>query len=341
MDAWDDEDIDPSELVDTIVSGVFHHPAQRDGGSRASRRGRKIIFESIEDWWNDMGHDQRNEYREKLSRDGVENGENHKEGVYDTGHSCGHPLKMKKFQGNAAPETFEDKIAGHIAGSIMSGVTGGFANIMKDNTGVDIPTYENPNVNTEQGGGLGGLVSKFGEAFGLGGGDSHREAEREHRSRGYDEDRREEEYGRRSHRYEQSQYQEDPYRSGGGYSEERQYQEDPYRSGGGYSDERQYRREERYVSEEGYGHEERREYSERHHHSHHHHRHHHHHHGGDDDDGFGYGGRDDDGYGGHHHHGRDDDNGFGYGGGDEYGERRHHGYSRRDYDDQGRSGWGY
>ena len=302
MDAWDDEDIDPSELVDTIVSGVFHHPAQRDGGRRASRRGRRIIFESIEDWWNGMDHSQRSEYRQRLSRYGVENGENHKEGVHDTGHGCGHPLKMKKFQGNAAPETFEDKIAGHIAGSIMSGVTEGWANVVKDNTGVDVPTYENPNVDTEQGGGLGGLVSKFGQAFGLGGGDSHCEAEKEHSSH--------------------------PYRSGGGYSEERQYKhEERYGSGEGYG----YEERGEYSERRHHGH----------HHHHHHHHHQHHHHGRDDDDGFGYGGRDDEGYGGHHHYGRDDDNGFGYGGGDEYAERRHHGYSRRDYDDQGHSRWGY
>ncbi|KAJ2892989.1 heterokaryon incompatibility protein het-c [Zalerion maritima] len=342
MEAWDDDGKDPSEVVDTIINGVFHHPAKRGEGSRASRKGRKIVFESVKDWWNNLDSSLQSQYREKLSRDGVENGDNHKEGIHDSGHGCGHPLKMKKFgKGNSEPETFEDKIAGQIAGSIMSGVTGGFASAVHGSTGVNVPTYDNPKVGDEQSGGLGGLVSKFGSAFGLGGGDDEpSQTRREHHSRERDDGGREEtttEYGRRGNTYEQTEYQEQQYGGGGGRTEYRQYEQ---REEGGRV--------------EGFGYEERREYG-----------------GGNRgyDEGLAYGEpsygerREPSGYGGGGHHGgqrRDDDNGFGYGGGgggeeyggrrdddngfgrggdsDEYGQRRHHGGGGGG---GGGSGWGY
>jgi len=123
MSAWDDEDLDVDSLLNKIIYGVLHHPAQRDMGPDGAEEGRQLIFESIRTWWEDeLSESQREEYRRKLSREGVENGENHKEGQKDCGHGCGGKLKMKKNYRNEAPQTVEDKIAGAAAGAIVDGL---------------------------------------------------------------------------------------------------------------------------------------------------------------------------------------------------------------------------
>ncbi|KAF4125022.1 Heterokaryon incompatibility protein Het-C [Geosmithia morbida] len=122
MRAIDDESIDIDSTLDHIVRGVMHHPAQREMGGEGAEEGRRQIFQTVEEWWSEMGDDQRSDYREKLSRNGVKNGQNHREGVYDTGHGhgCAGKLKMQKLYG---AETAEDKIANAAAGAILSGAT--------------------------------------------------------------------------------------------------------------------------------------------------------------------------------------------------------------------------
>ena len=124
MKAIDDDGEDIDRTLDRIIAGVMHHPAQRDMGEDGAHEGRRRIYQSVKEWWRDMGDGQRQDYRRKLSRDGVENGENHKEGVYDTGHGhgCVGKLKMQKLYG--PPDTIEDKIAGAAAGAIIEGVSG-------------------------------------------------------------------------------------------------------------------------------------------------------------------------------------------------------------------------
>lgn len=89
---WDGE-ADPEQTIDRIVNGVFHHPAC----VRASRdqevvRGRQLMFDTVRQWWESQ-RDQRELIR-KLSREGVQRGENHKPGQHDKGHGCGKPLGM-------------------------------------------------------------------------------------------------------------------------------------------------------------------------------------------------------------------------------------------------------
>jgi len=346
MEAWDDEGRNTDEVIRTIVKGVFHHPAQRNMGDRSARQGREIMFKAVEEWWESLGSNGQREYRRKLSREGVENGQNHKEGVHDTGHGCGQPLKMKKFA-NTEPETIEDKIAGQIAGSIMSGVTGGFANMVQTNAGVEVPTYDNPNIDTHQGGGdgLGGLFSKFSDALGLGEEGGERRSHTEHSRRHHDDGSTTEtttEYSRQGSRYGQTEYSETQYSSGGYSSERREYQqEDTY---GGRTEGYGYETRTEGRPTYGGGYEERteRRYGEG-------------SYEGGSSGGGGYGGG---GYsedrphhsGGHHHRRdnddnepsygrRDDDNGSGYGReDDEYSGRRHH---RRDDDDERREEWRY
>jgi hypothetical protein len=96
MSCWDDERIDIDRTIDRIVHGVFHHPALRNYGDDGASDGRQLMFRVVEEWWRNKDEGEKEEYRRKLSREGVENGENHLEGVHDTGHGCGKPLGMAK-----------------------------------------------------------------------------------------------------------------------------------------------------------------------------------------------------------------------------------------------------
>ncbi|CAG9954987.1 unnamed protein product [Clonostachys rosea f. rosea IK726] len=158
MEAIDDDSVDVNRLVTRIVNGVMHHPAQREMGDDGAQEGRQQIFQAVQEWWSEMGEDQRQDYRRKLSRRGVQNGENHKEGVYDTGHGhgCSGKLKMQKLYGE--PETMEDKIASAAAGALISGA----AEALGGGNGGGKNT---------SGGDLGGFLGALGSALGVGGGD--------------------------------------------------------------------------------------------------------------------------------------------------------------------------
>ena len=75
MAAWDGEVDNIDELLNDIVNGVLHHPAQREMGSRKAREGRQMMFESVREWWEQKGDDERDEFRRKLSREGVQEGQ--------------------------------------------------------------------------------------------------------------------------------------------------------------------------------------------------------------------------------------------------------------------------
>ncbi len=202
MDAVNDDGADVNRTLNRIIYGVMHHPAQRDQGEDGARDGRQLIFRSVEEWWRDMGRGQQDEYRRKLSRDGVERGENHKEGVHDTGHGhgCSGKLKMRKQFG--APQGMEDRIAGAAAGAIISGASGMISGVVETQTGFKIPTYKAPEEPQEQEhhSGVGGFIGKV---FGLGGGEEESQGESRHSGYGGEQ---------QSHRS-----QEQNYGSSGGY----------------------------------------------------------------------------------------------------------------------------
>ena len=245
MELWDDEGADVNRTLDVIIYGVLHHPAQRDGGSQGAREGRALIFQTVEEWWSRMNEDAKEEYRQKLSRRGVERGENHKEGVHDTGHGCGGKLHMHK---NFTPETLEDKIAGAAVNAIMGGVKQGVSNLSQG-SGLS---------GGSGGSGLGGsAIGGFIGGF-LGGG-FNRENTETSRSTGYTEDggynETTTEYAREGNRYGQSQYSETHYDDGSERREYRRYeQEESSRGGyGGYEERREEHREESYGRQDNYG----------------------------------------------------------------------------------------
>lgn len=66
--------------MNRIIGGVFHHPALRQYGDDGAQDGRMAMFGVVEQWWGGMSERERNGLRSQLSREGVEQGRNHKEG---------------------------------------------------------------------------------------------------------------------------------------------------------------------------------------------------------------------------------------------------------------------
>ncbi|KAL7786399.1 heterokaryon incompatibility protein Het-C domain-containing protein [Trichoderma ceciliae] len=223
MEAIDDESVDVDRLLDRIVNGVMHHPAQREMGYDGVPEARQLIFASVQEWWDVMDEDQREDYRRKLSPQGVFNGENHKEGVHDTGHGCSGKLKMRKEF--AEPEGVEDQIAGAAATAIFSGATSALSGFVSQNSGIDFPSSQPE----ESGGGdpISGLISGMAGSL-LGGAFEQGSIQRE-TSRETGEDgsytQRQTEYGQEGDRYGQAQYSQTYRPDGGRESEYQRYEQ--------------------------------------------------------------------------------------------------------------------
>jgi hypothetical protein len=124
MQCWDDERIDPERTINRIIHGVFHHPAQRNMGDDGAVDGRRLMFGVVEAWWRSQDPQEQQELRRQLSRDGVMNSDNHKEGVHDTGHGCGKPLGMAKSSGGAS-STAAGALMGGLSSALGSSSGGG------------------------------------------------------------------------------------------------------------------------------------------------------------------------------------------------------------------------
>lgn len=158
MQAIDDNNVDVNRLCDRLIYGILHHPAQRNMGDDGVPEARQMVYKVVEDWWGRMDDNQRSNYRRMLSREGVQKGENHKEGVNDTGHGhgCSGKLEMRKLYGE--PQTMETKIASAAAGAIFSSAAGVVSNIVEQQTGYKMPGKEERD-------GKGGLKGFFNTIF--------------------------------------------------------------------------------------------------------------------------------------------------------------------------------
>jgi hypothetical protein len=122
-------------------------------GEDGAADGRRIMFGVVEKWWRNVDQ---NELRRKLSREGVENLENHLEGVHDTGHGCGKPLGMAKNADGASSSPL---------GGAASGLMGALAGAAGQGGGASgVEKFAEEAVG---GGALGGLVGAL--AGGVGG----------------------------------------------------------------------------------------------------------------------------------------------------------------------------
>ncbi|KAJ3476240.1 hypothetical protein NLG97_g9191 [Lecanicillium saksenae] len=139
MAAIDDNNVDVNRLCDRLIYGILHHPAQRNMGEDGVPEARQMTFKVVEDWWGQMSDDEHNRFRQMLSREGVQKGDNHKEGVHDTGHGhgCSGKLEMRKLYGE--PDTMETKIASAAAGALFSSAAGIVSNVVEQQTGIELP----------------------------------------------------------------------------------------------------------------------------------------------------------------------------------------------------------
>ncbi|KAI9753962.1 MAG: hypothetical protein M4579_004922 [Chaenotheca gracillima] len=116
---WDDERIDVDRTLTRIVNGVFHHPAMSNYGDDGAADGRKLMFGVVEQWWGQKRENERQSLRDQLSREGVQQGRNHKEGVHDTGHGCGKPIGMPTNKTASS----SGAIGGIATGDVLSGLS--------------------------------------------------------------------------------------------------------------------------------------------------------------------------------------------------------------------------
>lgn len=160
MQCWDDEYVDVNRTLNRIISGVFHHPALRDYGDDGAVDMRQTMFSTVEQWWQEKGEEGRDVLREQLSRDGVLEGKNHKEGVRDSGHGCGKPLALPKGHGNSGGiqeasdtglhQVTSDAVGGGALGGLVGGIVGGMSSMLL-NEASSKPGRESPESQYESG----------------------------------------------------------------------------------------------------------------------------------------------------------------------------------------------
>ncbi|PHH68503.1 hypothetical protein CDD80_7468 [Ophiocordyceps camponoti-rufipedis] len=206
MEAIDDDGVDVNRLLNRIIYGVMHHPAQREMGNDGVAEARQLIYGCVQEWWGEMDDSQRDDYRQKLTREGVQNGDNHKEGVDDTGHGhgCVGKLKMRKLYGQQ--DTLENRIAGAAADAIFQTATGAISGVVEQNTGIKLPSTQGSQQAEEpkEEGGFGGFIgSLLGGAFG--GKDTETHGSQRRQDDG-SVTQTQTEYGRQGHHYGQAEY---------------------------------------------------------------------------------------------------------------------------------------
>jgi len=244
VQCWDGE-ADPEETISRIIDGVFHHPACRQGRVRGSEQCRSIMFQTVEKWWR--AQPDQDDLRRKLSRRGVQNGENHKPGVHDKGHGCGKPLGMANdFSGGMvggggskqaqkvtqqAGKLASEAVGGGALGGLLGGLVGGVgASLLGDSFGGD----EKKSKKKEKYGDDGSYTQSYQESGhhqASGYGDSDRRGQASYQQTQYPGGGRREEYSRQ----EQDE-------RGGSYGYQQKVETSNYSGSGGYE-----RREERTI----------------------------------------------------------------------------------------------
>lgn len=250
---WDDERIDVDRTLNRVMNGVFHHPALRDYGDDGAVDGRRQMFSVVQQWWGAKDERERSDMRDQLSREGVEQGRNHKEGVHDSGHGCGKPLGMPTTKtaqssgaiGGLAPAAILGGITSALSGETSNytvsggnagtGSTGGFGNVAAETIG---------------GGAFGGIVG--GLVGGLGGdllgdafGGSAAEKKQGFQKQQYGPDGSftqsitetgysQPQYGHEESRYGQAEYSRTQFPGGGQRQEYQRYQQDDQSGRAGY-----------------------------------------------------------------------------------------------------------
>lgn len=251
VECWDDDSVDADRSINRIISGVFHHPALARYGEDGAEQGRGLIFGTVEKWWNELSSRAQDDLRDKLSRDGVESGRNHKEGVKDKGHGCCKPIGMandlqgllsgKKSNdpfgkaGQEAGRMASEAVGGGALGGMIGGIVGGIGGQLLSNA------YENTQREEREARGDDGTYTKMYSESGRRRDDSDRYGQAEYRQTEYPDGGRREEYSR----YEQDE-------RGGSYGYQERVETSGYSGSGGYErrEERRYEAGDQWRSEE-------------------------------------------------------------------------------------------
>ncbi|KAL8663043.1 MAG: hypothetical protein Q9202_004183 [Teloschistes flavicans] len=254
---WDDERIDVDRTITRIVNGVFHHPSLRDYGNDGAVDGRRLMFGVVQQWWGSKDENERQILRDQLSRNGVEEGRNHKPGVLDSGHGCGKPLGMPTMKTAQSSGAIGGLAAGGVLGEISSALVGE-SKYDSGYTGETLPSQGGGASSSGigkfageavGGGAIGGIVGGLvggiggdllGDAFG-----GSKAQKQTYSKQQYGEDGSytqsvtetgysHPQYGSEQQRYGQAEYSQTSYAGGGQRQEYQRYQQDDRSGTGGY-----------------------------------------------------------------------------------------------------------
>ncbi|KAI9785948.1 MAG: hypothetical protein M1839_008214 [Geoglossum umbratile] len=260
ISCWDDERADVNRTLDRIVAGIFHHPSLRDYGDDGAADGRRAMFAVLEQWWREKNERDRDFFRDALSREGIQAGRNHKEGVHDSGHGCGKPLAMSKHPSSSSA------LGGPGAGALLGGLSdvlgggsGGYGGKQSHSGGGEPYGQGVSKLAGEAvgGGAIGGIVGGIlgtagaellGDAFG---GEKEKKSHSSHSygddgsyTQSYVETGHRKDHGGEE-RYGQAKYSQTAYSGGGGREEYSRYEQEGGsghgRSGYGYEEGRETR----------------------------------------------------------------------------------------------------
>lgn len=256
VQCWDGE-ADPERTIDTIINGVFHHPACLDDAQdQEANRGRHIMFDTVARWWSNQPD--QDDMRQKLSRRGVQNGENHvaRQGIKDTGHGCCKPLGMannlggkSSGRGNQQAQQVSDQagklvgeaVGGGALGGLVGGLVGGIGGSLLGGAFGDDEKKSKKHEGYGQDGSYQQSYSETGRHQGSSYGDSTRVGHAEYQETQYPSGGRREEYSR---------YEEDS--RSGSYGYQQKVETSGYSGSGGYErrEERSIQRDDEWRSEE-------------------------------------------------------------------------------------------
>jgi len=247
VQCWDGQ-ADPEQTIDRIIQAVFHHPAcVQASRDQSVVQGRQVMFGAVQRWWESKDEAAKRTFRHQLSREGVENGQNHKENVHDKGHGCGKPLGMANSigssggRGGSNPQIQQatdqvgklagEAVGGGALGGLVGGLVGGIGGSLLGGAFGDEEKQGRRQEGYGQDGSYKQSYSETGRHQASSRGDSDRYGHAEYQETQYPSGGRREEYSR----------QEQDGR-GGSYSYQQTVQTSSYSGSGGYE-----RREERRV----------------------------------------------------------------------------------------------
>ncbi|KAF2664141.1 Het-C-domain-containing protein [Microthyrium microscopicum] len=243
VECWDDPRADADRTINRIINGVFHHPALREQGDDGARDCRTQMFDVVGKWWQEKDDREKQDFRQKLSRDGVLQGRNHKEGVHDKGHGCGKPLS---FAGMGGGSGGNNALAGALYSGLQQGLSEavggssgggqGFGGGRTGSSSNDIGKFASEAVGGGALGGiLGGVLGGVGGSLlgGLGGGDDDDDnvQKQSYQNQSYDSSTGGRtttyaETGRTQGAYGQAEYKKTEYPDGGQRTEFSRYEQD-------------------------------------------------------------------------------------------------------------------